>query len=48
LKAEVGLYLIHPRIIIAFPLHQWLQERASMLRYMCMACFASFYGSKES
>ena len=24
--------------IIAFPLQQWVQERASMLRYMCSAC----------
>ena len=24
-------------IIIAFPLQQWLQERASMLRYTCIA-----------
>jgi len=25
-------------ILIAFPLQQWLQERASMLRYMYIAC----------
>jgi hypothetical protein len=25
-------------IIIAFPLHQWLRERASNLRYMYIAC----------
>jgi hypothetical protein len=25
-------------ILIAFPLEQWLRERASMLRYRCIAC----------
>ena len=25
-------------ILIAFPLQQWLHERASMLRYTCIAC----------
>jgi len=25
-------------IIIAFPLQQWFHERASMLRYTCIAC----------
>jgi len=25
-------------ILIAFPLHYWLQERASMLRYTNIAC----------
>jgi hypothetical protein len=28
-------------ILIAFPLHQWLYERASMLRYTCIACLVS-------
>jgi hypothetical protein len=30
-------------ILIAFPLQQWLQERASMLRYPCLACLVAFY-----
>ena len=25
--------------LIAFPLQQWMHERASMLRYKCIACF---------
>jgi len=25
-------------MLIAFPLQQWLQERASMFRYKCIAC----------
>jgi hypothetical protein len=42
-------------ILIAFPLRQWLHERAAMLRYMCIDClFAEvlsvnlFSGSKRS
>ena len=27
-------------ILIAFPLQQWLQERASLLRYTYIACIA--------
>jgi hypothetical protein len=30
-------------ILIAFPLQQWLHERASMLRYTCIACLVSFF-----
>jgi len=30
-------------ILIAFPLQQWLQERASMLRHMCIACLVDLY-----
>ena len=29
--------------LIAFPLQQWLQERASMLRYTCIACLVTLY-----
>ena len=29
-------------IIIAFPLQQWLQERASVLRYRNIACLAYY------
>jgi hypothetical protein len=29
--------------IIAFPQQQWLHERASVLRYTCIACLAFFY-----
>jgi hypothetical protein len=29
-------------ILIAFPLQQWLHERASMLRYICIACLFFF------
>jgi len=29
-------------ILIAFPRQQWLHERASMLRYMYIACFVYF------
>jgi hypothetical protein len=25
-------------ILLAFPLHQWFRERASMLRHTCTAC----------
>jgi hypothetical protein len=32
-------------ILIAFPLHQWLHERASMLRYTYIACLAYFCAS---
>jgi len=34
----------HPEyvILIAFPLQQWLHERASMLRYMYIACLVFF------
>jgi hypothetical protein len=28
-------------ILVAFPLQQWLQERASMLRYTYIACLSS-------
>jgi hypothetical protein len=30
-------------IIIAFPLKQWLQERAAMLRYTYIACLVLYY-----
>jgi hypothetical protein len=30
-------------IIIVFPLQQLLRERASMLRFTCIACLAYFY-----
>ena len=30
-------------ILIAFPLHQWLHERASMLRYMYIACLVYIF-----
>ena len=29
-------------MLIAFPLQQWLQERASMLRYTYIACILPF------
>jgi hypothetical protein len=29
-------------VLIAFPLQQWLHERASVLRYTCSACLVSF------
>ena len=29
-------------ILIAFPLQQWLHERASMLRYNCIACIVYY------
>jgi hypothetical protein len=29
-------------VVIAFPLQQWLQERASMLRYTYIACLVYF------
>jgi len=32
-------------ILIAFPLQQRLQERASMLRYTYVACLVFFYGT---
>jgi hypothetical protein len=32
----------HTLIIIAFPLQQWLQERASLLRYTYIACIGEF------
>jgi hypothetical protein len=32
-------------IIIAFPLQQWLRERASMLRYRCIACPVLCWGA---
>jgi hypothetical protein len=28
-------------IFISLPLEQWLHERASMLRYMCIVCLAT-------
>jgi len=28
-------------ILVAFPLQQWLNERASMLRYMYIACLVN-------
>jgi hypothetical protein len=31
-------------ILIAFPLQQWLQEHASMLRYTYRACYGLFSG----
>jgi len=30
-------------ILLAFPKQQWLQERASVLRYTCIACLVFFY-----
>jgi hypothetical protein len=36
--------------ITAVPLHQWLQERGSMLRYAhiaCLVCYASFSAAEE-
>jgi hypothetical protein len=30
-------------ILIAFPLQQWLHERASMLRYTHISCLISFF-----
>jgi len=30
-------------ILIAFPLQQWLHERASMLRYTYIACHVECY-----
>jgi hypothetical protein len=33
-------------ILIALPLQQWLQERASVLRYMYIACRVSFVPSE--
>jgi len=30
-------------MLIAFPLQQWLHERASMLRYTSIACLVNFY-----
>ena len=30
-------------ILIAFPLQQWLHERASMLRYTYIACFVLYH-----
>jgi hypothetical protein len=31
-------------ILIAFPLQQWLQERASLLRHTCIACLVKSDG----
>ena len=36
--ANTGQYVI----FIAFPQQQWFRERASMLRYMCIACIVKF------
>ena len=30
--------------LIAFPLQQWLRERASILRYTYIACIVNLYG----
>jgi hypothetical protein len=30
-------------VAIAFPLQNWLHERASMLRYACIACLVYTY-----
>jgi len=35
-------------ILIAFPLQQWLHERASMLRYMYIACLVLSLHETES
>ena len=34
-------------ILIAFPLQQWLLERASMLRYTYIACLAPDYSKQK-
>ena len=35
-------------ILIAFPLQQWLQERALLLRYTCIACLVYSFLNSES
>ena len=35
-------------ILTPFSLQQWLHERASLLRYTCIACFVIFTNSKVS
>jgi len=35
-------------ILIAFPLHRWLHERASVVRYTYIACLATVETLKDS
>jgi hypothetical protein len=40
---DMGTHLEYS-VIFAFPLQQWLHERASLLRYTYIACLVQYYG----